>query len=56
MLFLISVFLVLLLSGILVRISEFRARNIAKRKALLKSLGLPETAHKKLVGFFHPYW
>ncbi|KAJ3551117.1 hypothetical protein NM688_g4919 [Phlebia brevispora] len=55
MFILLLVFLILALCGLYSRISDLRSGNVARRKALLDSLGVTGAASKRVVGFFHPY-
>jgi alpha-1,2-mannosyltransferase len=35
---------------------RLRAANRPRRSAVFSALGITNTEHKRLVGFFHPYW
>lgn len=49
---------VFLLPWLLIRLyaHRLRAADHLRRSITLSALGISNTEHKRLVGFFHPYW
>lgn len=47
---------IILLAIALSRLYRLRRENNLKKDTLLQELGVSDGGHKRIVGFFHPYW